>query len=206
MSSPHAYEIHPTADHLIDMTYDVSLIRSGNADYERVFFAETARIASPEPLQFVANFDALKGRDFPVPEPIDFPIMSRRMLEILRTVGPFEHRALTCVMIDDTVMPAERYDDRGLRHDIVDDRYVAVHLTTHVADAFDWERSKYERDDDEPERLLVLEKLVLKEAPLPPLFRLAPYPRVLFVSAEAKAALEGERVRGVHFVPDRFVV
>ncbi len=81
-----------------------------------------------------------------------------------------------------------------------------MHLTTHVADAFDWERSKYERDDDEPERLLALAKLVLKDVPLPPLLRLAPYPRVLFVSAEAKAALERERLCGVHFVPDQFVV
>ncbi len=186
------------------MTYDVSLVRSAGVDPDRWFLWQTRIFDVREPLEFVANIEALRGRDLPVPEPSTWPVMSRRMLDVLISVGSFARRAIRCVVIDDKVMPADRYDDRGLRRDVTDDRFVVLHLTEHVRDAFPWDRSEYERDDRDPAQVLAVPKLVLRDVPLPPVFRLAPYPRVLFVSAAAKVALEVAKVVGAHFVPSEY--
>ncbi len=194
-----AYQVQSSTEHLGDMTYDVAPL-GARERFAQVFLMESEPIAIEEPIEFVANFATLAGTDLPVCDERTWPVMSRHMLDTLLSVGAFSHRAIACRMIDDTVMPPDRYDDRGLRSAIVDDRFVLVHLTTHVDDAFDWKRSVFERDNDESERLLIVTKLVLRDVPLPPLFRLAPYPRKLFVSSEAKEAIDRTRLGGVELV------
>ncbi len=197
------FQLRPSAEHMIgDRRDDAGIVKF--AGWDRLFFAETDPVLLEEPVKFEANFEVLPSLDVLICENRTWPVISRRMLDVLLSVGPFAHRAFRCVMIDDTVMSVDRYDDRGLRAAVIDERFVLLHLTTHVADAFDWERSRYERDDDDPTRVLAIQKLVLNDVPLPPVFRLAPYPRRLFVSAAAKTELESAGVRGVEFYPCDF--
>jgi hypothetical protein len=191
-----AYQLWPEATHLVDMAYDVSALPIA----ARPLFASMAPLDIVEPLLFEANFGALRGRDLPVSAPATWPIMSRRMLDVLLSVAPFEHRAIRCVMIDDTVPSNDRRDASGnLRREIVDERFIAVQLTKHV-DAFDWERSVYERDERSPSSVADVSSLVLRDdVELPPLFRLSAYPQRLFVSAEARTALEAAGLSGLTF-------
>ena len=76
--------------------------------------------------------------------------------------------------------------------------FAGIQLSTYL-DAFDWERSEYQRDEVFPDEVYMIDKLVLKEVPLPPLFRLAARPVVLMVSAQARAAMEKAKIRGVRF-------
>lgn len=194
-----AYQLSVTVDHLVDMTYDAALIPFPGSD--TTFFYSKGELRIPLPLRFVANFSAIRGRDYPVTRPPDVDIMSKRMLDVLRSVGPFEHRVHPVVLIDDTVDPAKRYaPDGSLRRDIIDESFVFVQLLSHT-DAFDWERSVYTRDDLLPGRVLEIDKFVLRDVPLPPLFRLSARPGCLYVSAAAKDAIERAGLRGPDFPP-----
>ncbi|MCW5805420.1 MAG: hypothetical protein KIT31_23825 [Deltaproteobacteria bacterium] len=120
------------------------------------------------------------------------------MLEALRSVGEFEHRAVAVTMLDDTV--EERFDAEGRpRPGVAGFEYVAVQLTKHV-DAFDWERSEYTRAEFAPEYVWSTKRLVLKDVALPPLFRLVAYEGPLFVSAEGRTALEKAGIKGVKYI------
>ena len=98
-----------------------------------------------------------------------------------------------------------RVFDPGQKPGVAVEGFCAVQLSDY-SDAFDWERSQYDRDEVLPERVSYLDRLVLKDVPLPPLFRLAARPRALMVSAAGREALEAEHVRGITYLPLRQVI
>jgi hypothetical protein len=124
-----------------------------------------------------------------------WPIMSKRMLEVLLSVREFPHQVVPIVMLD-AFTPLEFEEN----HD-----YVAVQLLEHQ-DVFDWGKSIYERNPELPNCIesSSLEKLVLRNPSggFPPLFRIgtAPLQTKLYVSAEGRTALEVAGIRGVNFV------
>jgi len=151
----------------------------------------TRKYDLPDEIMFEANFSSPRPGDYPFND-VNWPLMSRRMLDALVSVGDFPHRAIPVRLVDRTVPAAKRRDSSGrLRSDIVDDRFVAVQLTTHL-DVLDWERSEYEADPLFPDEVGIIRKLVLKvpSEGFPPLFRIEAKPRYLFVSTDAKRRLE----------------
>jgi hypothetical protein len=153
----------------------------------------------PQPIRFDANFRTLARVDYPYNN-VRWPIMSSRMIQTLEAVGEFSHKAIEIVMLDDTILPPDRYDQSGKpRNPKLENRdFRALQLLNHL-DAFDWEKSVAERDEDLPARAQSIDKLVLKEPAggFPPLFRLSVYPVALFVSSAARTALEKAGIGGV---------
>jgi len=150
---------------------------------------------------FEANFRTLGVIDYPYND-VSWPIMSKKMLDTLLAVGTFPHRVIPVIMIDDTVMTPDRYDEAGNpKPGVGTDRFVAIQLLEEL-DVFDWEQSVYERHERFPEYVTFVEKLALKTRPggFPPLFYIAHYPARLFVSAEARLALEKAGIQGLEFV------
>jgi len=182
-------------DHLSGEDYDATLVKF---PIRPVWWHTTHKYEFPERIFFKANFATLQWTDFPVCNP-QWPLMSRRMLDTLLSVGPIPHRAIPVIMLDRTVR--EPFDASGNpRPGVTDERFVAVQLTEHL-DAFDWERSEYERSKFAPQLVGRLQKLILKEPAdgFPALFRLSAMPGRLFVSAAAREALEKAGIRGVQF-------
>ena len=128
------------------------------------------------------------------------------MIEILRGVRDFPHRLIPVRFVDRKVRGPARYrPDGSMRPEVVDDRFAAVQLTEHL-DCVDWEQSVFERDAIDTGILFYsFDRLVLREPPggFPPLFRIPENNGMLFVSADARRALEEAGIVGVAFMSIR---
>ena len=145
---------------------------------------------------FLSNFE---GIDYLYTEPM-LPIMSKRMLSVLESVGDFPHQIIPTAIEDTQSMAGA--DGKFRRSGKVNTDYVAVQLLEQL-DIFDRENSIYEPGIFNPNDVGDIDKLVLKipESGLPPIFRIANYSIVLYVSPEAKTALEEAGITGIRFVP-----
>lgn len=150
----------------------------------------------PEPVYFEGNADTIRQVDFPDNDK-NWPIMSERMRAVLLPQAP-KHRLIPIAFIDDTVLEDEdRFDERGKpRPGVAIDGFAAVQFLEHV-DAMDMERSDYTPDPDFPGEALRVKKLVFKDVPLPPIFRLSAYATHVFVSAAGRRAIEEAGIKGV---------
>jgi hypothetical protein len=174
------------------------LINYPNAPDSGIFWRITDSLNLPERIEFEAVGSLLAKTDYPLTD-VRWPIMSRAMLSTLLSVGNFPYRAYPVVMLD----VVEVYDPKSKKYvspRTENNNYVAVQLTEYL-DAFDIERSVYEKGKINPNVIVDVQWLVLKELEngFPPLFILDDSPLDLFVSAEARAALEAANIQGIDF-------
>ncbi len=146
----------------------------------------------PKEILFVAERKYLSMTDFPnLEDADDWPVMSRKMAEVLLSVGDFPHQIIPVNFVDHLDVPIEC-------------DYVILHLTER-SDLLDTDNSIYTREPvmDDSGRTFIcdIKKLVLKEPEngLPPMFRVKWTEVYLFVSAEAKIALEVAGIQGLSF-------
>jgi hypothetical protein len=160
-------------------------------------------INQPEPVDFIphlefdATFEALAKTDYP-DNSEQFSILSKRMLEILLSIRDFPHQTFPVIMVNrgtDLDGHPTNPDGTEENHD-----YVLLHLTEHI-DSFDWEQSEYEMNPKVANHADRLSKLVLKEPKdgYPPIFRMSPISDDVFISAEAREALEVAGIKGLKF-------
>jgi len=195
--SDRAFELVTDPSHLGDDDYDAHIVPFPKWEMCAGLISKDQRSLPPR-VYFEANVDTLKVIDYPINN-AGWPLMSERMRRVLRDVGEFPHREIPVIMLDDTVPTAQRFDASGSpRPGVAMERFAGIQLTEYI-DAFDWEHSEYQRDDVFPDQVYMIDKLVLKDVPLPPLFRLAARPIVLMVSAQTRAAMEKAEIRGTQF-------
>ncbi len=160
----------------------------------------TRRHQVPEPVQFEGDFKVTRQSDYPCND-VNWPLMSPRMLEVLRGVGDFPHRLIPARLVDRSTAGSRRYlPDGSLRPEVVCDRFAAIQLTEHI-DVVDWNRSTFTRRRSNPNGAW-FDKLVLQEPTggLPPLFRIAADASLLLISSEARRAIEDAGIHGVKFM------
>ena len=201
-----AYQIKGDASHLVDRSYDIDFLRWPGSEHVPLW-SKDALSLPPPPLAFVANFPAVRESDFPVtasPRPLQ---MSKRMLGVLLDAGQFDHRAHPVVLLDDVEIGKVPWNEPHLtlrkllpKSAIDDERFVFVQLTSYV-DGFDWEKSIFEPDDEAPGEVTSITRLVLRDVPFPPLFRLSAYPYRVFASPAGREAVIRAGLRGVVFNP-----
>jgi hypothetical protein len=158
----------------------------------------TRPIAVPTPVYFEARVETIREVDFPDND-VNWPIMSERMREMLLHDVP-SHRVIPVTFLDDTVPTNERFENGAPRPGVAVQGFAAVQLLERL-DAFDMERSEYTADPDLPGRVETLVRLVLKDIPLPSLFRLSAYPSLLLISHQARVELEAAGIQGAVFHP-----
>jgi hypothetical protein len=196
-----AYRLFWDCSHLKGKVYDATLVPFPHSGYV-VGWMGTEPHDVPNPVLFEANFKVTQHSDYPSND-VRWPLMSPRMLDVLRQVGDFPHRLIPVRLVNRRARGPARYlPDGSLRPEVIDDRFAAVQLTEHI-DVVDWERSTFRRSGLNPENIALFYKLVLVEPPggLPPLFRVPSDVSLLLVSAEARRALETAGIRGVEFDP-----
>lgn len=161
----------------------------------------TRRPAVPEPVLFEANFKVTRQSDYPCND-VNWPLMSPRLIEVLRGVGDFPHRLIPVRLIDQRARGNKRYlPDGSLRPEVVDDRFAAVQLTEHF-DFVDWERSTFKPSRIDPKIGYFIQLALVEPAGgLPPLFRIPSDVSMLLVSAKARRALEEAGIIGITFLP-----
>jgi hypothetical protein len=165
-----------------------------------VRLARTEPYKLPKRLFFTSNFYKLKELDYPYNN-VRWPLMSPRMLAVLNQVGSFAYSEVSVIMLDDTIPESELFLNSGeYNPKYTYKQFVGIQLLSHL-DAFDWESSVYERSEHIKTLIVDISKLALIEPPsgFPPIFRLSACPTLLFVSAEARLALEDANISGVAF-------
>jgi hypothetical protein len=201
-----AYHMTWNIDHIYDTDVDAWLrplpennagLYSGTFDGS-LFAINTEPLALPERIEFDAIGPILGIIDYPYTD-VMWPIMSKRMLKLLCSVGDFPHRTYPVIMID---CELTGYNEAGepIQPMIENYDYVAVQLLEHL-DIFDYENSVYERDSDGFIWSTSIERLALTEpeSGFPPLFRVKQIETRMFVSAATKELLETASIRGVDF-------
>jgi hypothetical protein len=173
--------------------------------YEEVSIAmsdPSETVEFPNPVQFQGLLSTVRQTDYPVIHE-GWPVMSKRMVEVLESVGSFPHRILPARILDGRIGRSlvegdRRFDEQGnFKPEFYTDDYVLLQLTEHLS-TMDLERSVYDYYDPEVNMLSGIEKLVLEDIgqEYPPIFRLAHCPARLFITEAAKQALEAAGIRG----------
>jgi hypothetical protein len=156
----------------------------------------------PNPVELRGLLSTIKQTDYPNTDQ-GWPLVSKRMLAALESVGPFPHRVLPARIIEGRIGRSlaedPRYDDEGnLKPDFYTDDYVLLQLTEHL-DAIDLEQSVYDEYDPEMNEVLGLSKPVFKDIgrEYPPVFRPLQSPIDIFISRIAKQALEANGIQNL---------
>jgi hypothetical protein len=142
----------------------------------------------------------LQEIEYPCCKHGSWPIMSKRMLEVLLSVRDFPHQTIA-IDIKDATQVADVERGIGLKDSgIHNHNFVIVQLLEQL-DIFDWEQSVYEPSKISSYGVGKVKKMVLKEPEtgFPPLFRVATKATRLYVSAAARTALEAAGIGGVEF-------
>lgn len=156
----------------------------------------TRPLAVPEPVYFEANIETVRQVDYPDNNK-NWPIMSERMRALLLPDAP-AHRVIPVSFIDDTVPSDERFDGNVPRPGVTVDGFAAIQFLERT-DAMDMERSEFTPDADFPGRASSVKRLVLKDMPLPSIFRLSAYPGRVLISCAARERLEKAGIKGVQY-------
>jgi hypothetical protein len=165
----------------------------------------------PPVIEFVGNLEVLEWSDFPYTDQ-PYLVMSRKMLEVLLSVRPFEYRIYPTLIHSYEIEELVRYTFDGTRTDyhiedpsLYTDKFVIMQLaeTTDVIDerktivegkpAYEsdiWYLSEYDVEHYEFTR---------EEKDLPPVFA-APNTPYFFTEAAVRALAENN-IRGVEFHP-----
>lgn len=166
-----------------------------------ISFKTPGKMDLPQQIYFQANFKLLHKSDYPTNN-VDWPIMSKRMYNILLSCGDFPHKTYPVIMVDDTIPWEERTDKNGnIREDIINTDYVAIQITEYT-DIFDYDNSLYTRDILFPDEIGVITKLVLKSQKnsLPPLMIMKEKSSTLLMSHQAKTILVNQGITGIDFI------
>lgn len=187
--SPPAYELEADFTGQKDSTCVLHMVPWPK--WGDVLWDVTEPLLVPDPIMYrVGSRRVHELTDYPAVSGVK-PIMSRRMLDTLLAVRPFEYR----------LYPVEvRCRGQVVLPPSPDLTYWLVQLTEHF-DGFDAERSDWEPSKWSPSMAQELYRLELKipSEGLPPVFRIPQQPTTLFVSAEGREALLAAGIRGVDF-------
>jgi hypothetical protein len=202
-----AYLFNPLAsNHInVDLGYDAEPFSGQNVELFADVNAEPVEVEMPsQPILFQGLLSTVHQTDFPVTMGETYPLVSKRMVEVLESVGSFPHQAMPVRIIDGAIGRRlsdndDHYDSEGnLKPEYYTDDYVLLHLTTHL-DAMDLERSEYDEYDAEMNWVSFVDKFVFKDIgqEYPPIFRLINSPTRLFISEAAKEALEAAGMKSL---------
>jgi hypothetical protein len=159
----------------------------------------------PEPVDFVGFLDRLHQTDY-LYNDLRWPLISKRMLYVLRSVGEFSHKVISTRIYDYGFQDQGRNNFEGnatpLAGQFIED-YVGLQTLEYI-DGIDDEHSEF-RTRLNPNLPPQITNLILKEpvCGFPPIFRLnrAGEDILLFVSPAAKEALEEAGIKGLDFYP-----
>ena len=185
MEINNAYELSRNLDHIkSNGDYDVWQVIQKRDDKIKSFFWRLEPISRLPPHKFKGKVEKrLNWLDYPRDQ-FGYPIVSKKMLEVLTSVGQFKHQAI----------PLEIHDWKSDRKT---DDFVFLHLLECI-DVLDLEKTMFY---EELEGMVSQAALKMPKDGYPPLFLVKDVLLTRFISKEAKEALEAADIKGVHFVP-----
>jgi hypothetical protein len=155
----------------------------------------------PKVINFGADFNVIPKTDFPF-NSLLLTILSNKMLVLLADLADFKFRKVPVVMFNHKELEAFHIEEGiGLEYlKECNQDYFAVQLMEYT-DAFDIENSLYEEHYLYPEKIGSVRKLTLKQPDkgFPPIFKIEEDSTLLFITEQAKIALETAGIKGCEF-------
>jgi hypothetical protein len=217
-----AYKLSWDVEHfeelgILDWEYDIFIEEFEG--YDEKLFTYVEECKHPNPIMFQAYKPVVEHIDYPYPDNL-WNIMSRRMYETLLSIGDFSHRVIPIAMIDSRTQPwnwfetttitrenayeegrASRYKmGKNLKKEVCFGDFVLVQMTEHL-DIFDYEKSKYKKDDANSQKIVFIYEYVFKipHNGLPPIFKIRES-STIFISAEAREIMKKEKITGITYI------
>jgi hypothetical protein len=189
-----------------DLGFDTEIIPfEGLEDVSSRLCRTSEEVPLPDVIEFRGLLQRVRATDFPVTNRY-WPLISKRMLNVLTSVSSFPHQAIPTRIIEGSIgrrlRDDPRYDvDGNIKPEFYTDDYVLLQLTEHI-DALDLEKSEYEEYYSDINAVEGVEKYVFKEPKngFPPIFRLSVEPVPLYISHDAKNALEKAEIKGLWLI------
>jgi hypothetical protein len=167
--------------------------------YARSAFFDPEPFAHPDPVVYSGYFPTLTFIDYPLTDN-GWCVTSRRMYEVLRSVGDFPHRVIPVAVADTQRPRSERaYANGKLNSSFHLWNYLAVHIDRHL-DLFDETRAVFTRDSALDIVDIEQYAFQIPAGGLPPLFRVSVDPTTLFISHPARVALRAARISGPRYI------
>jgi hypothetical protein len=154
----------------------------------------------PKVIYFQANFQVVPYYDFPLTD-LSIPVVSTKMLSVLKNVGDFDCLEIPVIMVDDTYLD-KKFDENGnLKNDVPSiDSYKAIRLPSLIS-CFDYDKSEYKPSRSNPKLPSRITRVALKQTngSFPPIFRVDVVSSEIFISQMAKDELEQSGIKGCVF-------
>lgn len=195
------YELNWEFDHLVDMNQDCSVVPFDGLEDFRFQLGGVDVYTPKNEIILQGNFNVIpQNTDYPIVD-IGIPLMSKKMIFLIEDTGQVKLNKIDSIIIDDTFL-GEIYDNTvNFSSDIrKNNDYQFVQVTDYL-EAFDYDNSIFKSLRSNPEKIGIINKLVLKEPiqGFPPIFRIAEKPSMLFVSESTRKALESNGIKGCIF-------
>ncbi len=196
-----AYELNHDLERLADcLIFGEDVAIQEYDGYNEHLFYEEEHFEHPSLIIYQGYLEAVKHLDYLLTDN-SWDVMSKRMYEVLLSVGEFSHQAIPIAVVDWKMPKNDWFDSkRELKEGILTD-YLALHLTEHL-NIFDFEKSEYtkEKDDGYVDRV---DEYVFKipEQGLSPIFKIPEMRTRTFVSMEARKALKEAGIKGLRYIP-----
>ncbi|WP_158729633.1 MULTISPECIES: imm11 family protein [unclassified Flavobacterium] len=195
------YELNWEFDHLLDMDEDCSVIPFEGLDDFRFQISGLDVFTLKNEIILQGNFNVIpKNTDYPIVD-IAVPLMSKKMVLLIEHHNQFEMNKVDTTIIDDTFLGVIFDKEGNLNSNIKKNNdYQFVQVLEYIK-AFDYDSSIFKPLRSNPEKIGIINKLVLKEPihGFPSIFRIAEKPSMLFVSDFTKKSLESNGIKGCVF-------
>jgi hypothetical protein len=161
--------------------FDIRLFPFEGSEQLRMDAEKTKhRISLPEPLYFTGNFETVENTDYPVIDNYQLPVISKKLLSVLESVKPFAYRAIPVTIFD--FLANDPFLPGGAFRDGVKRTTDYVYLQFFQAIVIEKSRSCSGICPDF--------EIDLPEEELDPIFRVRQLPQRLFITREARRAID----------------
>lgn len=195
------YKLKQDFEHTGDTGKDAFHIPFEHSDKASVIFLNKKYIPKlPDKIYFEANFNLIPKYDYPLTD-LRIPIMSDKLIQLVKTIGNLSAIEVPVIMLDDTYLKS-KFDNKGkLIADVkFIDSYKAIMFTERY-NCFDKEKSDFEPSELNPSIPGYINRLVIKSSDqfLPPIFRINESPSTLLMTEVLKNKIEGKGIKGCIF-------
>jgi len=196
------FKLSKDFNHSGDPDFDAFHIEFDNSNEFGTNMMGIKKFNYPKVIYFQANFDLIPLYDYPLTD-LSAHIMSKKMIDLIKSVKDFNHELIPVTMIDFTFLDNVFNGDGTLNKKVkINSEYYALQLTSHTENILDLENSVYRMSRFYPGEISFISKIVFKkpETGFPSIFKIKESPDT-FINAETKNILEVNNIKGCVFTP-----
>lgn len=189
--------------HVGDAEYDAFLVPYVGSNELITDIIDDFEFDHPDIILFRGYMDILPEIDFIVTDS-NAPILSKKLISIIESLGSFPHRTIPCGVVDYTLSTNktfENFDNSILKPETkINKDFEMLHLLE-ILDVLDYEKSEFIMSKRKPDRISLIKKFVFKEPKrgFPPIFKIEEKLSNLFITESVKNELDAAGIKGVTY-------